>query len=212
LFSPASRYFFFCGLLGSGRDRSLRLRWCLMVQLLVYIVTGQLRRPLQHDDSTRQLVRIPSRLVHVYVERSTGSNERSKRVRLATVQRPRGFLGEAGQARTSPSPCMCLPPPRVFFRNDRFTAAGRRGIFDDLVPNVSPLMTAQLPHMSCSRQTSKHEPDNYFLGTRHETDADPVPTPPPAPPRYDKTCCVALCFSLEVWWVWRNNRFSSGSK
>lgn len=145
-----------------------------MVQLLVYIVTGQLRRSLHYDDATRQLVRIPSRLVHVYVERSTGSNERSKRVRLATVQRPREFLGEAGQARTSPSPCMCLPPPRVFFRNDRFTAAGRRGIFDDLIPNVSPLMTAQLPHMSCSRQTSKHEPDNYSLDTRHETDADPV--------------------------------------
>lgn len=139
-----------------------------MVQLLVYILTGQLRRSLQHDDATRQLVRIPSRLVHVYVERSTGSNERSKRVRLATVQRPRGFLGEAGQARTSPSPCMCLPPPRVFFRNDRFTAAGRGGIFDDLIPNVSPLMTAQLPHMSCSRQTSRMNLTTIFsvLGTR----------------------------------------------
>jgi hypothetical protein len=109
-----------------------------------------------------------------YEATSTNPVQARSCIRLATVQRPREFLGEAGQARTSPSPCMCLPPPRVFFRNDRFTAAGRRGIFDDLIPNVSPLMTAQLPHMSCSRQTSKHEPDNYSLDTRHETDADPV--------------------------------------
>lgn len=91
---------------------------------------------------------------------------------------------------------MCLPPPRVFFRNDRFTAADQGGIFDDLIPNVSPLMTAQLPHMSCSLNMSLTTIFSV-LGTR-QTPIRSNAFPGPTSLREDLLCRSLLCARVLV--------------